>query len=515
MALKHHLLVVTDDDISGTFVFPRALRDHGLDPSSAQIGEQWLNEILEDTTVLWWGGLGNSTEHTAYLRMRAGVRPPDSGSIARNGQVVAEQVGAQIFVEGFAMTHPGDPEAAADLAERAARVSHDGEAVHAARVVAALVAQSFVEPDMDRLLDTAVTLIPKDSLIYQVVADVREWAVDGDWKATRRRIDERYGYHRYGGNCHVVPNHATVVHALAHSRGDFSTAMTVVTTSGWDTDSNAGNVGAICGVRGGLAGLAAGPDWRGPVADRMYLPSTDGGSTVTDAAREALVLAAHGRARAGEPPVAPKDGARFHFGLPGAVQGFTVLDGAGTVAHADGRLAVRPGDGGAVTVGTPTFIPPEALDMPIYGLVASPTLYPGQTVTAGVRSAGPAEVHLVVQAYDGADTLRTVAGPAVTLRPGEPATLSFPVPELDGQPVTYVGPARGPAGRPRPADLDRRAHGDVDAAGRRRHAVAPRVRAGGGPVGRPLARAVPDRAESRHRPARAGRPGVAGLHGHR
>ncbi|MEV0721065.1 ADP-ribosylglycohydrolase family protein, partial [Asanoa sp. NPDC050611] len=289
LALKNHLLVVTDDDISGTFVFPRALRDHGTEPTSAQIGDVWLNEILEGTSVLWWGGVGNSTEHTAYLHLKDGVRAPDSGSIARNGVVVAEQVGAQIFVEGFAMTRPGDPQAAADLVERAARVSHDGESVHAARVVAALVAGAFTETDMAKLLDVATGLIPADSLIRRVIEDVREWtAADAEWTTTRARIDERYGYHRYGGNCHVVPNHATVIHAVARSQGAYLPAMTVVNTSGWDTDSNAGDVGAICGVFGGLAGIEAGPHYRGPVADRMYLPSTDGGSTVTDAAREAL-----------------------------------------------------------------------------------------------------------------------------------------------------------------------------------------------------------------------------------
>jgi ADP-ribosylglycohydrolase len=46
VALKHHLLVVTDDDISGTLVFPRALRDAGLEPTSAEVGEAWLNYIV-------------------------------------------------------------------------------------------------------------------------------------------------------------------------------------------------------------------------------------------------------------------------------------------------------------------------------------------------------------------------------------------------------------------------------------------------------------------------------------
>ncbi|HEX6499050.1 MAG TPA: ADP-ribosylglycohydrolase family protein [Micromonosporaceae bacterium] len=427
VALKNHLLVVTDDDISGTFVFPRALRDTGLDPTSAEVGEAWLNYIVEERCVLWWGGLGNSTEHTAYLRMKAGVVPPESGSIARNGTVVAEQVGAQIFVEGFAMTCPGDMVAAADLAERSARVSHDGEAIHAARVVAGLVAGAFTETDMDKLLDRATDLIPADCLIRRVIDDVRGWARDGDWHATRARIDEKYGYHKYGGNCHVVPNHAVVIAALAHSGGDFATAMTVVNTSGWDTDSNAGNVGAICGVFGGLAGLDAGRDrgvdWRGPVADRMYLPTADGGETVTDAAREALRLAALGRRRYGGQPVLPAE--RFHFTLPGSVQGFT---GDVPVHNPGGRLAIE----GAGTVLTPTFIPPEARDMPIYGLVASPTLYPGQTVRA--RVTGDATVRLVVQVYGGDDEPHTVAGP-----PSPTGDLSWRVPDLGGQPVVAVG----------------------------------------------------------------------------
>src|SRR5215831_15524378 len=79
-------LVVTDDDISGTFTFLRSLPDHGgsRNLTARQIGETWLNYIIEKKTILWWGGLGNSTEHTAYLRLKNGVPAPESGSIARN-----------------------------------------------------------------------------------------------------------------------------------------------------------------------------------------------------------------------------------------------------------------------------------------------------------------------------------------------------------------------------------------------------------------------------------------------
>ena len=115
-------LVVTDDDISGTLTFVRALSDFGntADLTATQIGQTWLNYIIENRTILWWGGFGNSTEHTAFLRLKQGVPAPRSGSIELNGKTVAEQIGAQIFIDSWAMVAPGNPHLAFDLAGKAA-----------------------------------------------------------------------------------------------------------------------------------------------------------------------------------------------------------------------------------------------------------------------------------------------------------------------------------------------------------------------------------------------------------
>ena len=118
-------LVVTDDDVAGTFTFIRALEDYGISPdlTAEDIGKAWLNYIVEERSILWWGGNGNSTEHTAWLNLKKGVPAPASGSIATNGSTVAEQIGAQIFIDGWGMVSPGDPEMAADLAKKAGSVS--------------------------------------------------------------------------------------------------------------------------------------------------------------------------------------------------------------------------------------------------------------------------------------------------------------------------------------------------------------------------------------------------------
>ena len=331
-------LIVTDDDISGTFTFLRALPDYGNQRTitPAQIGQTWLNYLIERRTVLWWGGLGNSTEHTAYMRLKQGYKAPESGSIALNGKVVAEQIGAQIFIDGWAMVAPGDPAFAADLARRAGSVSHDGEAIYGAQVLAAMEAQAFVEPDINTLIDTGLSVIPKNSVIYRMINEIREWhaAQPDDWRATRAQIAAHYGYDKYGGNCHMVPNHALIIHALLHGDDDFQKSLMIVNTCGWDTDCNSGNVGCLLGIKNGLAGIEAGADFRGPVADRMYLATADGGRAITDAATEAFHIVNVGRALADQAPVAPKDGARFHFELPGSVQGFQVdsdVDAAGTL----------------------------------------------------------------------------------------------------------------------------------------------------------------------------------------
>ena len=149
----------------------------------------------------------------------------------------------------------------------------------------------------------------------------------------------------------------------------------IVNTAGWDTDCNSGNVGALLGIKNGLEGIDDSPyDWRGPVADRMYLATADGGRAITDAVIETYQIVNIGRALAGEPPLAPKDGARFHFELPGSVQGFqgdhpsVTLDNVAEQSQAGSRtLAVRWTDerpDSPVVATTPTFIPPEAIVMP-------------------------------------------------------------------------------------------------------------------------------------------------------
>jgi ADP-ribosylglycohydrolase len=456
-------LVVADDDITGTFTFIRALEDSDLyaDTPADFFGKTWLNYLIEGKTILWWGGLGMSTEHSAYLRLKQGIPSPRSGSLELNGPVVAQQIGAQIFIDAFGLVAPGAPQLAARLAEPAGSVSHDGEAVNGAKVVAAMVSAAFVEKDMDKLLDIGVSVIPSDSLIAQVHRDVRTWTKDdGNWHQTYDRIVEKYGPHIYGGACHMVPNHALMVMAWAYAPDDFRQSQAIINTAGWDTDCNAANVGAVMGVKVGLEGINRDYDFQSPFADRMLLPTAEGARLTSDCLQEALHIAHMGRKIMGWPDLAaPKGGAWHHFTMPGSQHGYMGeptdqgMPGTGAVRNVKGPKGERVlevsfrevAPNHPVRVSTPVFAEPG---QPGYAIVGTPKLYRGQTVALeGTAEAthGSASIRLFARCFTGEEGsnissgTKLVYGEAIDLEEGESFTLTLPIPGERGFPVKDIG----------------------------------------------------------------------------
>ena len=173
--------------------------------TAAQIGRDLVKLHRREQNDLWWGGFGNSTEHTAFLRLKQGMSAPRSGSVALNGKTVAEQIGAQIFIDSWAMVAPGNPRLAFDLAGKAASVSHDGEAVLAAQFLAVMEAQAFVEPDINALFELGLSFFPPASLVTRLARDIlslaRRTAGLGRNKSPNRRslwlskLQRKLSYH--------------------------------------------------------------------------------------------------------------------------------------------------------------------------------------------------------------------------------------------------------------------------------------------------------------------------------
>ncbi|WP_327282951.1 ADP-ribosylglycohydrolase family protein [Streptomyces sp. NBC_01205] len=93
-------------------------------------------------------GLGN---------LAAGLRPPATGHDNPHYFDDAACVRACVL----AVVHPGDPAAAADLAEFDARYTQDGDGVHGARAMAAAIAVALAGADPDTAVDAALGQLPE------------------------------------------------------------------------------------------------------------------------------------------------------------------------------------------------------------------------------------------------------------------------------------------------------------------------------------------------------------------
>lgn len=454
-------LVVADDDLSGSFGFFRAVEDGDARAiTAADFGDTWLNTIIEGRTILWWGGLGRSTEHTAYLRLKTGYRAPQSGSAALNGPMLSTQIGAQIFTDPLALMSPGDPEQAAALIRKAASVSHDGMALDCAAYLGALQALAFEHRSMDALLDAAEPFASGDRL-RRLLDDVRGVCdQEDDWRLVREWLDPRYGYGVFAGSCPIQTNHAMVLAALLLGGDDFRRAVTIAASAGYDTDCNAGSVGCLNGVRLGLAAIPA--DLREPVADRLLVVTAEGGRCVSDAVLETRRILRAGAACRGDQTPATQP--RFGFELSGARQGFVPCphappgvapvrvfgsDEAGILLHYRDLVASAAG-----RVSTPVFLDfDEVADH--FSTHASPTLYATQEVVARVQAPDVAgeripNAALYALYYDAADRVQELRSAAQPLLPGA-NTLRWRVPANGGMPLFRLGlELTGPSGAQTP-----------------------------------------------------------------
>lgn len=81
--------------------------------------------------------------------------------------------------------------------------------------------------------------------------------------------------------------------------------------------------------------------------------------------------------------------------------------------------------------------------MPGYTLLASPTLYPGQEISARLVAAvdNPADprCRLFLRVYGAGDALQRRDGPETTVAPGEATEMTWTVPDTGGHPIAEIG----------------------------------------------------------------------------
>ncbi|MEI7884201.1 MAG: ADP-ribosylglycohydrolase family protein [Clostridia bacterium] len=397
-----------DDDSNGPVFFLRALEDYDytLKLTPEQIGLTWLNYAPYEHGFYWWGGYGKSTEHTAYLNMRNGIMAPKSGSIQQNGVTVAEQIGGQIFIDTWGLVAPANPKLAAAYARKAASVSHDGNGIFGGMFIAACISAAFIQENIKDILESGFSVIPADcdyTLVMRSVMSFHEKYPE-DWEKCFNFIDANYGYDKYPGNCHIIPNGAVMILALLYGEKDFTNSINICNMCGWDTDCNVANIGTILGVANGIIGLDYNK-WRKPINDFFICSSVIGSLNIQDAPQFTTYIAKWGYKIAGQEPenkwkkILFGGAARFHFQLPGSTHGFRVASDSLTKLeyalvntnianmNLNGSLKVSVNGiaaGEDFRIFTKTYYRPEDFHDSRYDPSFSPVLYPGQSISAMV-----------------------------------------------------------------------------------------------------------------------------------
>jgi len=442
-----------DDDTNGPLFFLKALEDytHTIDVTEEQMGLTWLNYAPDGHGFFWWGGYGKSTEHTAYMNLKNGIMAPMSGSIERNGLTVAEQIGGQIFSDAWGLIAPGNPEMAAIYAGKMASVSHDGNGKYGAMFIAACIASAFEEQDMGRIVKAGLSVIPKDCEYARMARDIISFhtASPDNWRDAFHFVRDNYGYDRYSGVCHIIPNSAVIVLSLLYGEGDFSRSINICNMCGWDTDCNVANVGTIVGVLNGLDGIDL--SWREPINDFLCCSGVIGTLNIRDIPDCVFQIARIGYAIAGESfpdRWAPwlnqeQQAPRFHFELPGSTHGFKLESDGGanvtaralhtteTAATGEGSLKVMfdyVNEGDGYRVYYKTYYVPDDFNDSRYDPCFSPLLYPGQRVTASVSLPVDATVQASARMYvKDIYTEQRFYGSRVRLVPGQWAKLELDI----------------------------------------------------------------------------------------
>lgn len=457
-----------DDDSNGPLFFLRALEDSGHNGTTLDaedVAEALLNYVPFEHGFFWWGGYGWSTEHTAYLNLRAGIPAPRSGSIKQNGSAVAEQIGGQIFIDTWGLVAPGNPALAAHLAAKAASVTHDGEGVNGGIFIAACVSAAFEEQDIRAIIERGLSYIPPESHYARLVREIEVFhdMYPEDWEKCFSYIHEKHGYDKYPGNCHILPNTAVIILALLYGDGDFSNTLNICNRCGWDTDCNVGNVATIMGVRGGLA--AIGEEWRSPINDFLACSSVVGSLNLQDIPYGACYIAKLAWNLAGESlpepyfTIAEERIDSCHFEFPGSTHAMeirvertdthsnqtteTFLLNTDEAAHTGLRCLrvmakpVNPGE--RVCVYKRTYLRPSDFHDSRYDPAFSPLVYPGQTLHGSVLlpvGATKCGAHMYAR---NARTGILYMGETHQLRQGEWAELKYTIPPIDGVLLDEIG----------------------------------------------------------------------------
>ncbi len=232
------------------------IEEKGPEITSQDIADKWLASF----SVFEAQNCGRAVR-VAERRLKEGVRPPESGQ-----HEMGEFMGGQMKGEFWGFLLPGNPTAAAEYGRMDAEVSFHTDGVYGEMFMAALTAEAFFESDPTKLLEAGLAEIPADCDYARCIRDVMQWHQQwpDDWEKTHEQIDAKWAPEGEK-NRRVFPNNAVNALALLYGEGDFDKTIAIAVMAGYDTDTNAGDVGPVMGVILGTGAIDE--KWTKPIAN--------------------------------------------------------------------------------------------------------------------------------------------------------------------------------------------------------------------------------------------------------
>lgn len=388
-----------DDDTNGPLFFVRSLLEDDENISVEKMGYNLLNYVSNGHGFFWWGGKGISTEETAYRNLEEGILAPNSGSCAKNGKDIAEQIGGQIFSDCWGYISGGNPELAKKLASKMSSVTHGLAGIDGGIFVAVCISLAMNNNDIKEVIKEALTYLDKDSDYVKVVQDIMDYFYSGKSEdECLEYILDKYSYSKYPGVCHIIPNTAIMIMAMMYGENDFSKTMCLLATAGWDTDCNLGNVGSIMGALVGISNIDS--KWIRPIND-VILSSSSMGSLNIDTISNSTKLFTEIACKLNNIDYI-KDGL-FDFKFKYGTQGFYTPNNRYSESNlevCDNKLKVIINQGFEDKIGKITkksyYLASDIYDAR-YQPSFSPTVYPNETITFKLEN--PRDLDIDVAIY--------------------------------------------------------------------------------------------------------------------
>ena len=233
--------VPVDDDITYTLLGLLIAEESGINFSTKDVGEVWLNYLPYACTA----------EDVALKNLKANISPFETADI---NNPYCQFIGADIRSDPFAYMAPAYPEKAASMAYHDAYLSHRRNGIYGEMFFAAAQAAAFAVDHPIEALKIGLTEIPAECSLAKDIRWALERGVDiKDYKQARAAVDERF---KDMSGAHTNNNACLTIFGLMIGGTDLTKVISETVAMGLDNDCTAATAGSIVGAIVGKKGIS-------------------------------------------------------------------------------------------------------------------------------------------------------------------------------------------------------------------------------------------------------------------